>query len=385
MGSKAVHERGELAFHDVIELVQGQADAVIGDAVLRKIVGANFFGAVAGFDLAAALGNDGGLLLLQFQFIESGAENTHGLGFIFDLRFLVLLGDDEAGRQVSNAYGGVGGVDGLTSGTGRAKGVDAQILRLDFDIDFVGFRKDGDGGGGSMNATLRFRGRDSLHAMHSAFIFQLRIDLVALNGRDDFLQSAEVRGGAFEDLDFPTLGFSVARIHAEEFAGEESGFITPGTRANLDEDVFFVVGVLGQKQELEFLFDARLALGELFFLFVRELAHFGVLGFEDHLAGAGQVLFNLLIFAVLGDDLLEFGVLLGKLLQTRGVVDDLGGGKLLGHFLVARIELIEFLGECQNGHGKSSHNSTGRWSSFVTAKGNHAPRGSQREAANRTR
>jgi len=44
--------------------VQRQADAVIGYAVLREIVGADFFGAVAGFDLSTAFGGERGLALL---------------------------------------------------------------------------------------------------------------------------------------------------------------------------------------------------------------------------------------------------------------------------------------------------------------------------------
>ena len=187
---EAIDEGSELAIHDFGELVDGQADAVIGDAVLRIIVRANFLGAVTGFDLAAALGADGGLLLFEFHFVETRAQDAHGLGAIFDLRFFVLLRDDQAAGNVRDAHGGVGGVDGLAAGAGRAEGVDAQILGFDLDVDFVGFGKNGDGGGGSVNAALGFRGGHALHAMHAAFVFQLGIDFVALDGGDDFLHAA---------------------------------------------------------------------------------------------------------------------------------------------------------------------------------------------------
>ncbi len=55
MRDETVNERGEFAVHDFGQLVERQADAVIGDAVLREIVGADFFGAVAGFYLPAIL------------------------------------------------------------------------------------------------------------------------------------------------------------------------------------------------------------------------------------------------------------------------------------------------------------------------------------------
>jgi len=66
--------------------VQGQADAVIGDAILRVVVGADFFGAVAGFDLAAALGGQGDA---AFPFlVRRGVRGERAcFGAIFDLDF----------------------------------------------------------------------------------------------------------------------------------------------------------------------------------------------------------------------------------------------------------------------------------------------------------
>src|SRR5258706_16037791 len=104
--------------------MQGQGDAVIGYAILRIVVGANFFGAVAGFDLSAALGGQGGLLLFHFLFVEAGAKNAHSFGAIFDLRFFVLLGDDQAAGNVGDTHGRIGGVHGLAAGTGGAESVD---------------------------------------------------------------------------------------------------------------------------------------------------------------------------------------------------------------------------------------------------------------------
>src|SRR6267142_21713 len=170
--------------------MQGQADAVIGYPVLRVVVGADFFGAVAGLDLSAALRGQGGLLLFHFLFVETGAKNAHGFGAIFDLRFFVLLGDDQATGNVRDAHGGIGGVHGLAAGTGGAEGVDAQIFGFDFDVDVVGFREDGYGCGGGVNAALLLCGGNALHAMDAAFVFQLGVNLVALNGGDDFFYSA---------------------------------------------------------------------------------------------------------------------------------------------------------------------------------------------------
>src|SRR6266446_7549502 len=66
---EAVDEGGEFAVHDFGQLMEREADAVIGYAVLREIVGADFFGAVASFDLSTALGGEGGLALLLLLFV----------------------------------------------------------------------------------------------------------------------------------------------------------------------------------------------------------------------------------------------------------------------------------------------------------------------------
>src|SRR5258706_2364989 len=53
----------ELAIHHEIQLMERQADAVIRDAVLREVVGANFLAAVAGAYSRAPLRAECGLLL----------------------------------------------------------------------------------------------------------------------------------------------------------------------------------------------------------------------------------------------------------------------------------------------------------------------------------
>src|SRR5215831_11780054 len=46
MSGKRVDDLIQFAVHDEIQLVQGQADAMIGDAILRKVVGADLFAAI---------------------------------------------------------------------------------------------------------------------------------------------------------------------------------------------------------------------------------------------------------------------------------------------------------------------------------------------------
>src|SRR5260370_42296657 len=99
-----------------------QADAVIGDAVLREIIGADFFGAVAGFDLAAAFDGESGLALILLLLVEAGAKAAHGFGASLDLRFFVLLVKEEAPWRVGISYSAIGGIDGLSGVAGRGIG-----------------------------------------------------------------------------------------------------------------------------------------------------------------------------------------------------------------------------------------------------------------------
>lgn len=58
-GHFGFHELGgdfvEGAGHDGVDVVGGEADAVVGDAGLGEVVGADFLGAVAGADEGAAV------------------------------------------------------------------------------------------------------------------------------------------------------------------------------------------------------------------------------------------------------------------------------------------------------------------------------------------
>ena len=170
MGDEGVDGGLEHAFHDHVELVVGEADAVVGEAVLGEVVGADLFAAVAGADLLFAVLGLELVDALGFDLVEAGAEDAHSLFAVLDLRFFVLAGDDGVGGQVRDADGGVGGVDGLAAGAGGAEGVDAEVLGFDLDVDLFGFGEDGDGDGGGVDAALGFGGGDALDAVDAGLV-----------------------------------------------------------------------------------------------------------------------------------------------------------------------------------------------------------------------
>src|SRR5487761_727497 len=178
------------AVHYPVELMHVQPDAVVGDAILREIVGSNLFAAVAGTDHRAPLFGDLLLLLLELHFVESRAQHAQSLGAVLDLRFFILAGDDRAGRQMSDTDCRISGVYGLAARAGGAERVDTDVLGIDFDLDFVRLGQHRHGDGGGVNAAGLLRGWYPLHAVYPAFVLQFAVNF-ALNEGDNFLESAQ--------------------------------------------------------------------------------------------------------------------------------------------------------------------------------------------------
>ena len=100
---QAVNRFGEVPVHDEIQLVQGQADPVIGHASLREIIGADPFTAVAGPHLALAVLGRFGALLLHREFEHFGPQHAHRLFLVLQLGFIILALHHYACRQMGDA------------------------------------------------------------------------------------------------------------------------------------------------------------------------------------------------------------------------------------------------------------------------------------------
>src|ERR1035438_7392105 len=68
----------DAAVHEVRQLVRGEADAMIGNAVLREVVGADLLAAIAAAHHRPALLGQRVLLLLLFHFVQD-AKRCHGI------------------------------------------------------------------------------------------------------------------------------------------------------------------------------------------------------------------------------------------------------------------------------------------------------------------
>ena len=119
--------------------MNGKTDAVISEAVLGKVIGADLFAAVARADHSLALLGQGLLLLLHLDFVEPRTQHAHTFFAVFDLRFFILAAHDRIGGKVRDADSRVSSIHRLATGSGRTEGVDAEVFGFNLDVDVFSF------------------------------------------------------------------------------------------------------------------------------------------------------------------------------------------------------------------------------------------------------
>jgi hypothetical protein len=215
------------------------------------------------------------------------------------------------------------------------------ILGLDLDVDLFGLGEDGDGDGRGVDAALGLGRGDTLHAVDAGLVLEQGVDAVAFDDGGDVLEAVADAGlGLREDLDLPAVLLGETEVHAEDLGDEEGGLVAAGAGAEFEDDVLLVVGILGQEQHLELLFDrgkARLEAGQLL---LRHGAEVWV-GLGEHGLGVGDGVADVAVLAELFDDGFEVAMLLGGGLELLLVVDEGGIGELLAEVFVAGFDLVE--------------------------------------------
>ena len=113
---ESIQHLGQVAIENVVELVEGQVDAVIGQPALRKIVGADALRAVAAAHEASSLRCLARMRLLCLTVAKAGGQHFHGLVLVAMLGPFVLTFNHQSGWQVGDADGRFGLVDVLPAG-----------------------------------------------------------------------------------------------------------------------------------------------------------------------------------------------------------------------------------------------------------------------------
>src|SRR5687768_15958568 len=110
MSAQRVDEVVELALHYEIELVDGQGDPMVSDAILLEVVGSDLLRPIAAADHRLPLTRLSLMLLLLFDFLKTRPQNAHRRLAVFYLRLFVLHGNDDASRQMCYSNSRVSGV-----------------------------------------------------------------------------------------------------------------------------------------------------------------------------------------------------------------------------------------------------------------------------------
>ena len=178
---------------------------------------------------------------------QPGAQDPHRLLAVLQLALLVLAADHDAGRQVGDPDGGVGGVDALAAGPAAAEDVDAQVVLVDGDVDLLGLGQHQHAGGAGVDAALGLGDRHPLHAVDAALELEQGVRRLAgrrralgLDRDGHGLVAAEVGLGGVEDLGRPAATLGVAGVHPEQVAGEQRRLLAALARLDLEEGVLGV-------------------------------------------------------------------------------------------------------------------------------------------------
>src|SRR5437899_9920105 len=110
---------------------------MIGNTILREIIGANFLAAVTALHLRTSRFTQLFLTAGLFEVPEACFEDGECFELVFELRLLILTGDDQSCWEVGDAYCRVCGVHALSPMTGGAVNIDADISILDVDFNVL--------------------------------------------------------------------------------------------------------------------------------------------------------------------------------------------------------------------------------------------------------
>ena len=224
---------------------------MVRHAALREIVGADALRPVAGTNLALARCGTFRLQAGPLGIIKPRPQNLHRLGAVLVLRFLVLLANDDSGRDVGDPHRRVGGIDRLTARPRRPEDIDPQIAFLNVDIDILSLRQDGNSGSRGVNSATGLGLGNTLHTVNAGLEFQAREDVGAGDIGCRLLVTADPGLGDFHDLETPAVARREPLIHAEQVGSEKRGFIPACAGPNLQNGISRIIPVAWQQKKLQ--------------------------------------------------------------------------------------------------------------------------------------
>ena len=199
--------------------------------------------------------------------------------------------------------------------------------------------------------------------MDAALPLHLRVDALAFNDRDHFLVAAHARLRQRHHFNLPFVLLGEARIHAEDLRCKQRCLVAARSRANFENYVLLVVGVLGQQQNFDLFFELRFSRRQRDDLFLGHGAHFRI-ALRQHGARFGQSLAHLLEFAKLLDRRFQLAQGTAGLLILFVVGNNLWKPELGGEVIVTLLHLLQTVD-----HGEPPLRGADSWFRFWQEKG----------------
>ena len=235
--------------HHLVER-EALVDTVVGEPVLREVIGANPLAAIARPHERLAFCRTLVVLDLPSVFIDSRLQHTKCLGQILVLALFVLALHDDAGFHVREPDGRGGLVDMLPARTACAEQILAVFIGRERHFHILRLRQHRHGGGRGVDPPFRLGVGHPLHAVAAALVLQLPVDRGPREPQHQFLEATQLRRAGVEHLDIPALFGAVAAIHLVEVADEERRLVAASASPQF-HDAAGPVGVLVIGTEFE--------------------------------------------------------------------------------------------------------------------------------------
>jgi len=274
--------------------------------------------------------------------LHAGAQYAHGLILVLDLTALVLALHHDARGQVRQPHGGFRSVDVLAARAGGAEQVDAQVVRVDLHIHFLGLGQYRDRRRARVDAPSGLGFGHALHAMRPALKLEPGIRPPAGDHADGFLAPAQLRLGQTRHIHRIPPPFGIPGIHLEKVHGKERRLFPARARADLHDDVLIVVGVLGGQGKADFLLQAGCLGLERGKFLPRQLFELRVAGGERFPRG-GDLPHDAQIFPRAGQRFLQVRVLFEAVAPAFGVRHGVGLGQEQAQFQLPGLQPLYLL------------------------------------------
>src|SRR5690606_26040834 len=273
-----------------------------------------------------------GAALLHLELPQLRLKLFHRRGAVLVLRAVALAGDDDAGGLVGDADRRLGPVDVLATRARRAVGVDAQVSRIDLDLEVViDFRRYEHGGERGVAAVAGVERRLAHQPVHAGLGAQPAVGILAGELHRGALAAGDFARRSLDDLGVETVLLAPAQIHSQQHFRPVLGLGAAGACLDVEEGVAGVHLAREHARELQAL-DVLFQLVQ-FLLDVGDAGGIVFLGeqlqqFLGVIQGAAQLVEG-------ADGFAQPGALAAQFLGALGIVPDIGNFQLAGYFLEA--------------------------------------------------